>query len=146
MSDDLGDFLARAAQRRAEKANQQRGEQTRRESQKALQEVQSQYSDRRRERLVLLEEDEEVVEDEVVDAIAVSSSIPDAVLVRTVEANAPSVSANQKARPSQKPQVSTEQRGGIRSLELVEMLSRSGGIRQAFLLKEIIDRPVHRWD
>ena len=72
--------------------------------------------------------------------------------VKPAEANSRSIHQNVKPASDsgvENPQVeksrSRDHVTGIHSLELVQMLSRPGGIRQAFLLKEIIDRPLHRW-
>lgn len=173
MSDDLQDFLARAAKRRAEKAQEERGEKARSETRQARADVNSQYSDRRRERVIRLEEDEA----EVVDAIMVDEPVLEARLVReSVSDQAVSAQglANDKQRPgfgrsvtsvrskgsvrqeatrrsartyeSTSYESASDQGLGLNSLELVQMLSRPGGIRQAFLLKEIIDRPIKRWE
>ena len=67
MQDDLEDFLARAAKRRADKANRQRGEEIRSESRRIKQEIRSQYSDSRSERVVNVDDyEEEVFEAELV--------------------------------------------------------------------------------
>jgi len=98
MSDDLQDFLARAAKRRAEKAQQERGEKARSETRQARADVNSQYSDRRRERVIRLEEDEE----EVVDAIMVDEPVLEASIVRESVSDQPVAAqglANDKQRP-----------------------------------------------
>ena len=169
MQDDLEDFLARAAKRRADKANRRRGEEIRSESRRINQEIQSQYSDSRSERVVKVDDyEEEIFEAELVgedldQAEQISSrsskhrSTGDRETsrlkqVKPAEANSRSI--HQIVKPAsdsgvENPQVeksrSRDHVTGIHSLELVQMLSRPGGIRQAFLLKEIIDRPLHRW-
>jgi len=156
MSGDLEDFLARAARRRAEKAEVQRGQQVQSESRRNFQEVQSQYSDRRRERVVLLtDDDDDIVEAEIVDdAIMDAAIIKDTKAIKSSLRDVSDSSALEDRNKSPKrtyqatsdPQAGIRPAGGLSSLELVEMLSRPGGIRQAFLLKEIMDRPVRRWE
>jgi len=160
MSDDLEDFLARAAKRRAEKASQQREQELRGQTQRSRTAVQSQYSNRKTERLVRLDDDE----DEILEAEIVAEADSEKMTQRLDHAKAVSpISPGQKTsgqethvlRSSRSPK-SVESTGralpagesstGINALELVQMLGRPGGVRQAFLLKEIIDRPVKRWE
>lgn len=170
MQDDLEDFLARAAKRRADKANRQRGEEIRSESRRINQEIQSQYSDSRSERVVKVDDyEEEIFEAELVGEDLAqaqmlssgSSEHPSTGLdretsrlkqIKSAEANSRSIHQNVKSaskssleNPKVEKSRSRDHVTGIHSLELVQMLSRPGGIRQAFLLKEIIDRPLHRW-
>ena len=169
MQDDLEDFLARAAKRRADKANRQRGEEIRSESRRIKQEIRSQYSDSRSERVVNVDDyEEEVFEAELVgEDLAQAEKLSSrsskhrstgdretSRLKQVKPAEANSRSIHQIVKPAsdsgvENPQVaksrSRDHVTGIHSLELVQMLSRPGGIRQAFLLKEIIDRPLHRW-
>jgi hypothetical protein len=165
MSGDLEDFLARAAKRRAEKASQQREQEVRGQTQRSRTAVQSQYSNRKTERLVRLDDDD----DEILEAEIVAELVPEKTTKRLNDAKAASpISLGQKVseqktseqktrvlRSSRSPK-SGESTGralpagesstGINALELVQMLGRPGGVRQAFLLKEIIDRPVKRWE
>ena len=165
MSGDLEDFLARAAKRRAEKASQQREQEVRGQTQRSRTAVQSQYSNRKTERLVRLDDDD----DEILEAEIVAELVPEKTTKRLNDAKATSpISPRQKVsgqktseqktrvlRSSRSPK-SGESTGralpagesstGINALELVQMLGRPGGVRQAFLLKEIIDRPVKRWE
>jgi hypothetical protein len=39
----------------------------------------------------------------------------------------------------------SQQSVGFSAEDLVAMLKRPGGVKQAFLLREILDRPEHRW-
>jgi len=165
MSGDLEDFLARAAKRRAEKASQQREQEVRGQTQRSRTAVQSQYSNRKTERLVRLDDDE----DEILEAEIVAELDREKTTKRLNDAKAASpISTGQKVSEQktseQQPRVLRSSRGpksgestgralpagesstGINALELVQMLGRPGGVRQAFLLKEIIDRPVQRWE
>jgi len=154
MSGDLEDFLARAAKRRAEKANQQREQEVRGQTQRTRAAVQSQYSDRKTERVVRLDDDDEILEAEIVAEVDLgnaSQQLPSSLAVNQASSVQPervsrssrrsgSVEASGKASPAGGTNT------GINALELVQMLGRPGGVRQAFLLKEIIDRPVNRWE
>lgn len=165
MSGDLEDFLARAAKRRAEKASQQREQEVRGQTQRSRTAVQSQYSNRKTERLVRLDDDD----DEILEAEIVAELVPEKTTKRLNDAKAASpISPRQKVsgqktseqkthvlRSSRSPKsgestgralTAGESSTGINALELVQMLGRPGGVRQAFLLKEIIDRPVKRWE
>ncbi|MGC6444172.1 MAG: hypothetical protein ACON4H_16075, partial [Rubripirellula sp.] len=73
MSGDLEDFLARAAKRRAEKASQQREQEVRGQTQRSRTAVQSQYSNRKTERLVRLDDDD----DEILEAEIVAELVPE---------------------------------------------------------------------
>lgn len=168
MQDDLEDFLARAAKRRADKANRQRGEEIRSESRRINQEIRSQYSDSRSERVVKVDDyEEEIFEAELVgEDLAQAEQLSsrsskhrstgdrETGRLKQVKSPANSRSIHQNVKPASDSGVenseveksrSRDHVTGIHSLELVQMLSRPGGIRQAFLLKEIIDRPLHRW-
>ncbi|MGC6442770.1 MAG: hypothetical protein ACON4H_08910, partial [Rubripirellula sp.] len=137
--------------------------------------VQSQYSNRKTERLVRLDDDD----DEILEAEIVAELVPEKTTKRLNDAKAASpISPRQKVsgqktseqktseqktseqktrvlRSSRSPKsgestgralTAGESSTGINALELVQMLGRPGGVRQAFLLKEIIDRPVKRWE
>ena len=126
MSGNLEDFLARAAKLRAQKADLQRDEQVQSNAQRDYQEIQSQYSDRRRERVVLLTDDYDDYDDEVVEAKIVDDAIADE------PASNSSWSADRNKNRSGKSQVldnlpsESLPRSGLSSLELVEMLRRPG--------------------
>jgi predicted DNA binding protein len=144
MSGDLEDFLRRAAQRRQAKAAQQ--------SEPAPQRQPPQYSDRRTERLVQARETDEVLTAEVVQDD--SSSIA-ARLRRIEEAKQAAKQAEAEAAKKLTKVRGTSLRSKSPSVAvampenqtqgLIRMLRDSGGIRQAILLREILDRPEHRW-
>jgi predicted DNA binding protein len=144
MSGDLEDFLRRAAQRRQAKAAQH--------SEPAPRRQPPQYSDSRSERLVQARETDEVLTAEVVQDD--SSSI--AARMRRIEE---AKQAAKKAEAEAAKKLAKVRGKGIRSKSpsvavampenqtqsLIRMLRDSGGIRQAILLREILDRPEHRW-
>jgi hypothetical protein len=146
MSGDLEDFLRRAAQRRQAKAAQQ--------SEPAPRRQPPQYSDRRTERLVQARETDEVLTAEVVQDD--SSSIA-ARMRRIEEAKKAAAKAEAEAEAAEK--LAKARGKSIRSKSpsvavampenqtqgLIRMLRDSAGIRQAILLREILDRPEHRW-
>ena len=142
MSGDLEDFLRRAAQRRQAKAAQQ--------SQPAPKRQPPQYSDRRTERLVPARETDEVLTAEIVEDDPNSFS---ARLRRIEEAKQAAAKAEAAKKLAKVKGKSTRSKGsGVAvalsenpTQELIRMLRTSGGIRQAILLREILDRPEHRW-
>lgn len=164
MSGDLEDFLKRAAERRQAKAAQQK--------QSAPQKrVPPQYSDRRTERAPRPVPDAEIVEAQVVSA----SSAEKVVVAQPVSGNqVPSRQAKRtQRRPATKDAArdrlardakakaednsnstpyaqstattGSQQAVGFSAEDLVAMLKRPGGVQQALLLREIFDRPEHRW-
>src|SRR6056297_2763937 len=161
MAGDLEDFLKRAAQRRQEKLQQdQRREQARRPARR-------EYTDAGSERRIRREEDfrdDDVRDDNIRDdgmlvtevAESVEEGIVRAKLQRTEEKRIRQVAedARQAARSSdssgrpRSSQPPSDQEGPppINLVaELRAMLSKQRGVRQAVLLREILDRPVDRW-
>ena len=139
MSGDLEDFLRRAAQRRQAKEAQQQSSQ-RPPRQKP------QYSNRRTERMV------EPVEEVVVAEVIEEPISPLAEAHRRVEeAKRAAAQAEAELATKSKGQrksgvsISTTVSTGNPGLDLVHMLSNHGGLRQAILLNEILERPEHRW-
>ena len=142
--ESLEDFLRRAAQRRQAKSAQQ--------SQPAPRRQPPQYSDRRTERSVQPREADEVLAAEVVEDDPNSFS---ARLRRLEEAK--QAAAKAEAEAAKKLAKAGVKRGRSKSSgvalalsgnptqNLIRMLRHSGGIRQAILLREILDRPEHRW-
>ncbi len=146
MSGDLEDFLRRAAQRRQAKAAQRPQSQPPREK--------PQYSNRRSERVV-----DAVIVDEPLMAEIVTeepnslaaqqrrlqesrkaAAMAQAEAARTVSSLKPrSVSKTGKGAGTSMPL------SGVTSKDLLKLLSHPQGIRQAILLREILDRPEHRW-
>jgi hypothetical protein len=164
MSGDLEDFLKRAAERRQAKAAQQQAPPKR---------VPPQYSDSRTERVPRPAPTNDVVEAQIVSAsgaedVVVAEAVPvsqnrsdkakSALRKKTAKKAAASrqtLSGREQRRaetetmstPYDQVQKSTGNRlsTGFSGESLVEMLKRPGGLQQAFLLREILDRPEHRW-
>ena len=171
MSGDLEDFLRRAAQRRQAKAAQGRDTQGRdtqgRDTQGRAAQGQSggalpgggrpgakrrpEYSDRKTERIVSAHDADEVLMAEVVedheDSIAVRMQRIEA--AKRTAAAAEAELARRKTRTSSQGET-FETLGGIPftghpAEDLLRLLRQPGGVQQAILLKEILDRPEHRW-
>ncbi|QDS89785.1 hypothetical protein EC9_39850 [Rosistilla ulvae] len=152
MADDIEAFLRRAAQRRKEQA-----------ARKAAPAAKSrpEYTDSRAERTIRQVRPEEVVvEAEIVDDSAGISDLSSRHLqadhlANTVgqaddkmEAHIQKVFDHQVGRLASEPSEPV-----IHSVvdddiakTLISLLQTPQGVQQAFLLREIIDRPEHRWD
>jgi hypothetical protein len=144
MSGDLEDFLRRAAQRRQAKAAQQ--------SQPAPKRQPPQYSDRRTERLVQARETDEVLTAEIVedDPNSFSARLRRIEEAKQAAAKAEAETAKKLAKARGKSIRSKSSSVAVAlsvnpTQELIRMLRNSSGIRQAILLREILDRPEHRW-
>lgn len=143
MAGDLEDFLRRAAVRRQQKAveQEQQAPQQRRQ--------QPQYSDSRSER-ISRQRDEPVLTAEIVAEDAKSHV---ARLHRAEEAERAAEKAKKEAKKLSKlaRQRAAKKRPvvlgstGKPAQDLVNLLKQPGGIQQAILLREILDRPEHRW-
>jgi predicted DNA binding protein len=144
MSGDLEDFLRRAAQRRQAKAAQQ--------SEPAPRRQPPQYSDSRSERLVQARETDEVLTAEVVqdDSSSIAARMRRIEEAKKAAAKAEAEAAEKLAKArgksirSKSPSVAVAMPEN-QTQSLIRMLRDSGGIRQAILLREILDRPEHRW-
>jgi hypothetical protein len=144
MSGDLEDFLRRAAQRRQAKAAQQ--------SEPAPRRQPPQYSDRRTERLVQARDTDEVLTAEVVqdDSSSIAARMRRIEEAKKAAAKAEAEAAEKLAKArgksirSKSPSVAVAMPEN-QTQSLIRMLRDSGGIRQAILLREILDRPEHRW-
>lgn len=146
MAGDLEDFLRRAAERRQAKAAADQQEQ--------LQNPQRQrpeYSNRRTERLSQIPDDEEILTAEIVEEPATTMA---AQIQRTEDANraqarAQSDRAKQmkedKAQEARDTRTAAREAVGLPAMDLIRLLRKPGGIQQAILLREILDRPEHRW-
>ena len=143
MSGDLEDFLRRAAQRRQAKAAQQQQSEPRRQA--------PQYSNRRTERMVQVPDSDEVLTAEIVEEDPNSFA---ARLRRVEEAKQAAAKAEAEAAKKLKrakgPGRSKSSGAAVAltgnpTQNLIKMLQHSGGIQQAILLREILDRPEHRW-
>lgn len=144
MSGDLEDFLRRAAERRQAKAAQQ-------QQAAPAKRPRPQYSDRARERVTSVDQADEILTAEIVSA---PSPAEDAIAsrVRRVE-EAKEVAAQieadvaKKAKKLSKPASTAPglALSGNMAEDLIRMLRKPGGIQQAILLREVLDRPEHRW-
>lgn len=145
MAGDLEDFLKRAAQRRQAKAAAQRQQQPR---------ERPQYSNSRTERVVREVDPEEVITAEVLDAEVLDAEVLDqdsiAERARRIEeakrsAEAIAAETARKHRKSNTLPKQTPKLSGTPAKDLIRLLKKPGGIQQAILLKEVFDRPEHRW-
>lgn len=131
MPDDVEDFLRRAAQRR------RAGAAAKREAAKPVRRVRPQYSNSRTERQVgLVDDAEEILMAEVVPDDTVSTSSYSARSVDQAIAAPGGSNANQPG---------PDQAAETLLAELSRALQSPKGIRQAILMREILDRPEHRW-
>ncbi|TWU55259.1 hypothetical protein [Rubripirellula reticaptiva] len=143
MSGDLEDFLRRAAQRRQAKAAEQADSASVRRP--------PQYSDSRSERNPQIEDIDEILTAEIVeedDGSSIAARMHRLEEAKRVASELEKASAAQmrKARgmlPRQK--LETKAFTGNPVQDLLDALQRPGGVQQAILLKEILDRPVDRW-
>lgn len=142
MAGDLEDFLRRAAARRQAKASEQGP---------VAPKPRPEYSNSRTERRVQphVEALEEVITAEIVED-------PNSIVARTrrVEKAKQAAREAQAELKSTKKALSSSSRSGPPKAKdadqdlretLLDALKSPGGIQQAILLKEIIDRPEHRW-
>lgn len=177
MSNDLEDFLKRAAARRqaSEAAKRQS------DSQQPGRPSRPQYTDARSERTIRMPDDDDVIMAEVVETqsdsrqrsggnrpssgTSHSQSSNEALRLREIRQRAGDIriaeeelrermAPRQPEAPSRanRPQKVKKEltladvtRGGITIDDLIASLRTPHGIRQAILMREIIDRPEHRW-
>lgn len=143
MSGDLEDFLRRAAQRRQAKAAQQQQQQQPQQRRQP-----PQYSDRRRERVVRAEPVDEVLTAEIVEENSIAARMRHLEESKQAAAQA-EAEAKQKLAKVQKGRRSAAAAVAVSTgnptFDLIQSLRTSNGIRQAILLREILDRPEHRW-
>jgi len=146
MSGDLEDFLKRAAERRQAKAV---------EKKPSSKPAPPQYSDRRSERVP------PEVQDEIVEATIVAEVASDGLSARRAEQEHRDEQARHHAKPAiveakpQEPETASfyelDSSGtnlnavGFSAADLIMLLRQPGGVQQAILLREILDRPEHRW-
>ena len=167
MAGDLEDFLQRAAARRLAKAQQaQQTPAPARQTQKpqpasprppvqkpVVAKQSSPYTDRKRERVVRpIDDDEPILIAQVVserDAPEAMANRRKAVKDAKIEANRVLADATSQLAALQKasgePQKANLSFTGNPRGDLIRLLQRPGGIKQAILLKEILDPPTHRW-
>lgn len=153
MAGDLEDFLKRAAERRAQK-QQQAGGAARpapkpRPQQQPRQQPQQQYTQAKRERQIRQPVQEAIPVAEVVDP---NSSLAE----RREKARSKKRSDDARERVARQQRAIHETDGpidrGVISVaggtsveQLLDLIQRPGGMQQAFILKEIFDRPEERW-
>lgn len=141
MAGDLEDFLRRAAERRRAKADVPRQPEQRPPRRRP------EYTDSRRERMTQPVEVAELVDDEptVIDA-----GLREA-LARPEQSNRRTRSGSQtRSTPTAKPMASPNANAAGKPSaldpdDLIAMLTSVGGLQQAIVLKEILERPEHRW-
>ncbi len=145
MSGDLEDFLRRAAERRQAKAAEQQS------SAKPASRPKPQYTNSRSERTPqIVEEAEEILQAEFVDDDG--SSIA-ARMIRLSEAKKAAAAAEEEAGVAMRKvrgmlsrqKVERKVFTGNAVQDLIATMQSPGGVQQMILLKEILDRPTHRW-
>ncbi len=146
MAGDLEDFLRRAAQRRQQKVQQQKQQQAapaRREP--------PQYSDSRTERRVRSADSEEpvltaeLVEDDHRAHIRALRQTEDLAHAAKLAQQEEVQNQRRAERSKKKSPIVSAVSTGVPAKDLINMLRQPGGIQQAILLREILDRPEHRW-
>ena len=147
MSGDLEDFLRRAAQRRQAKSAQ-----AEKPAAASRPRQRPQYSNSRTERVVRTVDDE--AHDEVLAATVVEDSNSLSNRRKKLEA-AQAEAARAQAETAEKLKKVKQASGkggavaaaltGDAGESLLAALKSPNGLRQAILLREIIDRPTHRW-
>jgi hypothetical protein len=145
MSNDLEDFLRRAAQRRQEKAAAT-------PTARPVAPLRPEYAQAQSER----QPRQRVVEDddEPVDAIIVEESenpygihAISRVVEKIDQPASHALSGNaSSSTTSSRTSVVTGGTSPSTVNDLIRLLSGPGGMQQAILLREILDRPEHRWD
>ncbi|MEM6471123.1 MAG: hypothetical protein AAF802_16305 [Planctomycetota bacterium] len=148
MPGDLEDFLKRAAERRAQKQGGAAGGQKPKQQSRPR----SEYTDARRERQVRQPVEEAIPVAEVVEPVNPLAEKQK----RLAAAKAKAEAAKKKLEASKKSAAKKESSGtpqppvalqgsGTPAEQLLQMLRQPGGIQQAFLLREILERPADRW-
>lgn len=151
MSGDLEDFLRRAAQRRQAKSAQ------RPQQQQQTPRPKPQYSNRSTERVV----DAVIVDEPMMAEVVAEDSNPLAAQQRHLQESRKAAALAQaeaakklskikgrrlaKGRAAVGSGPSSLALSGVTSEDLIRLLSSPQGIKQAILLREILDRPEHRW-
>lgn len=139
MSGDLEDFLRRAAQRRQAKSAQQE------QQQPPPPRPRPQYTDRHTERVVdAIIVEEPLVADNANSLVAQKERLEESRRAAAL-AEAEAARRRQSSKPGSRSAVAATASSGNSAQELVKLLSQPGGLGQAFLLREILDRPEHRW-
>jgi hypothetical protein len=149
MAGDLEDFLRRAAERRQQKAAQQ-------PAPAPAPRQRPEYSDRRTERVARVPDDEVLIAEVVEPPRASPAPTPagsdyEARLrkIKDTKEAAAKVEANlaKRNKKLKEAQARVAASSSANPAEnLVRLMQQPGGIQQAILLREILDRPEHRWD
>ncbi len=147
MAGDLEDFLRRAAERRKAKAAQQQQQQPQQRRQPAPpRRPQPEYTDRRAERIVRPEPEPvlvaEIVEDPLAERRRKLAEAKKAAAKAQAEA---AKKAKRSGAAAPRSSGATPALTGDVAGDLIKILQHPGGLRQAILLREILDRPEHRW-
>ncbi|QDV57720.1 hypothetical protein [Rosistilla oblonga] len=153
MSDDIEAFLRRAAQRRKEQAARKAAPTAK---------PRPQYTDSRAERKIREQQVEEIVEPEIIEQADGFSQLSSRHLQAEhfaggvgqaddkMDAHIQQVFDHQVSKLASEPADVSSQSQALADGEiakaLIDMLQTSNGVQQAFLLREIIERPTHRWD
>lgn len=126
MPDDLQDFLRRAAQKRAAGQKQQRPR-----KQSPAQRRPPEYTSARTERQIR----------DIVDAEEIVEAIPVAAVESAVEV----VTATEVPPTYEEMTADRDQASTAAAQDLRELFNSPHGIRQAFLMQELFNRPTDRW-
>ena len=148
MAGDLEDFLRRAAARRQQKATQEK-----QQAQQQQRPEPPQYSDSRTERVARpVEPVDEVLVADVVEDTTNSYAAQLQRIEDTKRAAAQAQRESKRSASEAEAKLLTKNRHsstvdvtGSAAHDLINMLKRPGGIQQAILLREVFDRPEHRW-
>lgn len=162
MAGDLEDFLRRAAERRAQKQQAggggqagggQAGRQRQQRPTPQAPRPKPEYTEARRERQVRQEIEEAIPVAEIVEPVnplaeqqrrlAESKRKAEEVRAKMAEQYGGNSGAAAAAPSPAQPLFSGD---ATPAEQLLELLQRPGGIQQAFLLREILERPQDRWD
>lgn len=156
MAGDLEDFLRRAAERRAQKQQQGAGGRPAKrggsgQSQRPKPQPRSapEYTDARRERQIRPPVEEEVFADDLIEVVNPLAEKQARLAKSKKQAAAAKERVAQQQRDIHEPTVADRGQisisGGTPAEQLLDLLQRPGGIQQAFLLREILERPEDRW-
>ncbi len=146
MAGDLEDFLRRAADRRKAKTAQQQPPAQQQRRPTPQRRPQPEYTDRRAERIVRPEPEEilvaEVVEDPLAERRRRLEQAKKAAAKAQAEA-AKKMKSTKAAAP--KSSGAAPALTGDMTADIFRLLRQPQGMRQAILLREILDRPEQRW-
>ena len=151
MAGDLEEFLKRAAARRQAKGPPQQAAPPPRQATPQRSARPAEYTNRKRERLVREQSDPEPV---LVAEIVQETPDPLAKRRKAIE-DAKKEAARAQAEAADQLAELQKRSGGVGGpgfsftgdarADLIRLLRQPGGIKQAILVREILDRPVDRW-